>query len=725
MAPAIEETQATTATEEEFLALARKRWQQAADADLLLRQEEIIDWYFRRGATETGLQGQWTPAEVSARRWANKPTITINRIEQFLRQVNNEQRQKRPSARVHPKSSARLVKEKAKVVQGIFREIELRSVSEWAYDVSFEQMTTGGRGYLKARTEWVEGKWEQEIIVEPVLDPFSVYTDPNATRFDRTDADFKFLCRDYTEEAMRRMFPTWNGSTASDFASTGDNSLGDWYPEGQIRVAEYYYIERTPGIVCKLIDDTSAWKDELTEEQLPYVIDEREEERKVVRWAKITGTQILEEGELPGDVIPIWQVTGNEYIVDGRLVIKGMVRDGRKAQECYNYWVTLATELMMLSPRAKILMARGQGESLEKQHAKANTSNSLFLEYNLRDVNGELAPRPELLQFDGSSLQGIFMMIQQADADLKACMGIYAASLGDDKSPETSGRAILARQSESDNANANYADNFKRTFESMSQTLLKWMRVVYTAPQVKRIVYPDDSVSTAKLNQVYEEAGIEKLFDMTEDDCDVVVTQEPSYATKRQQNSDTMLELLRVMPVLNEWAPDIVIGQMDFPDAQALVDRCREKMGIQDDEQNPVPPQAKAQIAQLTQMVQALTKVNNVLTQDIESKKAEYDHKERMNSENNQVKLIDTVAKLDSTEGIRLAEMDLALTQGQLAQDQAQQSQANQIAADADKQGRDQQHQTNTQLRQQSHEGEMTAATMAQDAKMGKAKDGK
>lgn len=711
---------AATLEQEEFLASARKRWRQAADADTALRQEEIIDWYFRRGATQDGLQGQWTPGEVNARKWANKPTITINRIEQFLRQVNNEQRQKRPSARVHPKSSARLVKEKAKIVQGIFREIELRSVSEWAFDVSFEQMTTGGRGYLKARTKWVEGKWEQEILVEPVLDPFSVYTDPNARRFDRTDAEFKFLCCDYTSEAVKREFPQWDGSTASDFTSTGNAEMLDWFPDGQIRIAEYYYIERTPGIVCRMIDNTSKWKDELDETQLAYVVEEREEDRKLVKWAKITGTQVLEEGELPGDVIPIWQVTGNEYIVDGSLCIKGMVRDARKAQECYNFWVTLATEMLMLMPRAPLLTAVGQTEGLEKQYAKANSSNAANLDYNNRDVNGDIVGPPTRITFN-PDLSGVFMMIQQADNDLKACMGIYAASLGDDKGAETSGRAILARQSESDNANANYADNFKRTFESMSQTLLKWMRQVYTAPQVKRIVYPDDSVSTAKLNQIYEEAGIEKLFDMSEDDCDVVATQEPSYATKREQNSETLLALLERLPILGEWAPDIIVSQMDFPDAQALVDRCREKMGIADDDENPIPPQVKAQIQQLMQKVQSLTKVINIQSQELASKRAEFEHKERMNSENNQVKLIDTVSKLDSAEGIRLAEMDLKATQAQLAADQAREQQANQIAADSDKQGRDQQHKTSTQVRQQSHEGEMAAATMAQDAQMEKA----
>ncbi len=708
MAPMVEEErtaeQAADMARDEFLAGARKRWRQASDADQLLRQEEIIDWYFRRGATERGLRGQWTPAEVAARTWQNKPVITINRIEQFLRQVNNEQRQKRPSARVHPKSSARLVKEKAKIIQGIFREIELRSVSEWAYDVSFEQMTTGGRGYLKARTEWIKGKWEQEIIIEPVLDPFSVYTDPNARRYDRTDAEFKFLTCDYTPEAVRREYPQWDGSTANDFTSTGNTEMMDWFPDGLIRIAEYYWRERSPDAVCRLIDNTSGWKSDLDETQLAYIVDERPEDRITIKWAKITGTQILEEGEFPGDVIPIWQVTGNEYIVDGMLVIKGMVRDARKAQECYNYWVALATELMMLMPRGKILMARGQGEGLEKQHAKANVSNSLILEYNLRDVNGEAAPKPDLLQFDGSALTGIFMMIQQADNDLKACMGIYAASLGDNKGQEQSGRAILARQSESDNANANYADNFKRTFESMCQTLLQWFRVVYTAPQVKRVVYPDDSVGTAQLNKLYEEAGVEKLFDMSEDDCDVVVTQEPSYATKRQQNSDTMLDLLKVMPIVGQVAPDLVVAQLDFPDSQALVDRLRLALpeGIRppdEGEQNPVPPKAKAEIAALNQTVQKLTKVVEVQSEELAKQKAERDSKERMNTENNTTKIITEIMKIDAQEGLKLAEIDLAESNTAL-----------QLSAQQEAQQRDQEHQAMQTDVQQGHEREMAAS---------------
>jgi hypothetical protein len=664
-----------TTAQAELLAGARKRWQEASDADQNLRQEEIIDWYFRRGATQSGLQGQWTPGEVAARRWANKPTITINRIEQFLRQVNNEQRQKRPSARVHPKSSSRLVKEKAKIVQGIFRELELRSVSEWAYDVSFEQMTTGGRGYMKARTEWVKGKFEQEILVEPVLDPFSVYTDPNARKFDRTDAEYKFLTCDYTPEAVRREYPHWDGNTGTQFTSTGNTEMMNWFPGGLVRIAEYYYKERTPRTLCKMIDNSDVWKDELTESDLAYVVDEREEDHITIKWAKMTGTQILEEGELPGDVIPIWQVTGNEYIVDGNLVIKGMVRDARKAQECYNFWVTLATEMLMLMPRAPYLTVRGQTEGLEKQWAKANVSNAANLDYNPVDINGKPAPAPQRNPYT-PDLSGVFMMIQQADNDLKACMGIYAASLGDDKSNETSGRAILARQSESDNANANYADNFKRTFESMSQTLYEWMKVVYTAPQVKRIVYPDDSVTTAKLNQVYEDAGIEKLFDMSEDDCDVVVTQEPSYATKRQQNSDTMLELLRVMPQLAITAPDIVIGQMDFPDAQALVDRVRQALPPElrppeEGEAQPIPPEAKKWMEQAKSALDDANKTIEILSKQLESRDDELASKEKIASEGNQVKLIQTMATLDAQQAQKLVEIDLAETQTRLNQDHA------------------------------------------------------
>jgi len=696
---------AVTPTKEDltFLELARKRFRICADSDRNVRQEELIDWQFRRGSTKEGLTGQWANDIVASRKWQGKPTITINRIEQFLRQVNNEQRQKRPSARVHPKGSSRLLREKAKAYQGIFREMELRSTSEVAYDTSFEQMTTGGRGYMRARTEYVDGKFYQDILIEPIPNPFGVYTDPNARLFDRTDAEFKFIVEDFTKEAMQREFPSWDGSSADEFTTTGDPQMSDWFPDGLVRVAEYFYLERTPAKLFKLDDGSGVYEDELTEELVGRIVVgmdgmpvSRDCDKVKVKWAKITGTQVLERGEFPGKVIPIWQVTGNEYVVDGHRTIKGMIRDARKAQECYNFWVTLATEMLMLAPRAPYLVVEGQTEGLEKYWRVANTSNQPTLPYKAVDVGGKPAPPPQRNPYI-PDLSGVFMMIQQADNDLKACMGIYAASLGDNKGTETSGRAIMARQQESDTANANYADNFKRTFESMCKTLLGWFKEVLTEPQVRRIVYPDDSVGTVTLNQEFEDAGIRMIFDTSQDDCDVVVLQEPSYATKRRENADTMLELARVLPIVAQAAPDLIVGQMDFPDSQALVDRLRLALPPElrpegEEDQNPIPPQVRGMLEQMKTQIQNLTKVVDLQREALDSKDAELRSKERIAAEKNQTDLLKTYATLDAQQAAKLVEVDLAETQAEL-------NHSRQIEA---------------QTRQQE------AETMAQDAKMEK-----
>ena len=129
---------------ESVIERAKERFQLAADAwhDIYKLAED--DLKFKTG-------DQW-PEDIKRRRDAdNKPSLTINKVNQSIRQVTNEQRQNRPAIKCSPVDDIADV-ETAKIRQGIIRHIERNSGADAAFDTGFEHAATGG--IVEGVTHW-------------------------------------------------------------------------------------------------------------------------------------------------------------------------------------------------------------------------------------------------------------------------------------------------------------------------------------------------------------------------------------------------------------------------------------------------------------------------------------------------------------------------------------------------------------------------------------------
>ncbi|NJM09330.1 MAG: hypothetical protein HC883_00060 [Bdellovibrionaceae bacterium] len=158
---------------DEILATARRRFDYAEEFEREQRAEALDDLKFRAGE-------QWPEDVKRARELDRRPTITINRLPQFLRQVTNDQRQNRPSINVSPVDDKADI-ETAKVFQGLIRQIEQNSNADVAYDTAFAAAATHGFGYFRVTTDYASPEsFEQEILIKRIRNAFSVYMDPSA-----------------------------------------------------------------------------------------------------------------------------------------------------------------------------------------------------------------------------------------------------------------------------------------------------------------------------------------------------------------------------------------------------------------------------------------------------------------------------------------------------------------------------------------------------------------
>src|SRR5262249_19764033 len=149
-------------------------------------------------------------------------------------------------------------------------------------------------------------------------------------------------------------------------------------------------------------------------------------------------------------------------------------------------------------------------------------------------------------------IQAINLMTRQADNDLKATTGIYDASLGE-KGPDQSGRAILARQKQTDVATLNFSDNLARALRHAGRILLEVIPHFYDAPTVQRIIDPDQThryvgiYNSQNIPQGVDPRGlaqfqaVRRIYDIGIGTYDVTVSVGPSYQSKRQEAAASMI----------------------------------------------------------------------------------------------------------------------------------------------------------------------------------------
>src|SRR5262245_5264026 len=597
-----------------FLERAMERFHLCAEAENEYRLAAKSDLEFYDG-------DQW-PDNVEAQRAAdNRPCLTINRLPQFVHQVTNEVRQNKPSPKVSPVDDYSDI-ETAEIIQGLYRHVERQSKADAVRSYAAFYQVVCGRGYYRILTEHVDPfGFDQEIFIRRIKNPMTVYMDPTAQEPDKSDAKWAFIVEDVRREDFKLAYPNSVAATSGELSSVGDGEP-DWATKETIRVAEYFCKEIDTIQIALLGDGSVVPLDQV----LPGtpVVKVRTTEVPRVEWHKITADEVLERKQWPGKWIPIIPCHGEEYDVDGKTKLVGMVRNAKDPQRMLNYWESAKTETIALAPRSPYIAAEGQIENHEKEWAQANTRNWAYLTYKPTSLDGTVVGPPQRQVYE-PPIQAITVAEGGAVDHLKATTGIYDASLGN-RSNETSGIAIRQRQSEGDTANFHYTDNLAIAINHEARIMIDLIPKIYDRPgRVARIIGEDDTERKVVLNARDQQNGIDgdglnRIYDLNVGRYDVAVDIGPSYKTKRQESVESMLSFAQVAPGLLPRFGDLFVKAMDWPMAREIADRIRPPDVQQDGEQQKIPPQAQAMIQQLSQQNQQLTGALNAQTEAIERK---------------------------------------------------------------------------------------------------------
>ncbi|CAB4134019.1 Phage P22-like portal protein [uncultured Caudovirales phage] len=619
---------------------AIKFWRLVNDADSNNRAEALNDIKFAAG-------DQW-PVEIqNSRNLESRPCLTINKIDAYIRQVTNQQRMQRPRIKVHPVNNLADYKI-AQIIEGITRHIEVNSNADTAYDTAFDYAVRMGWGYWRINTKYVsEDSFDQEIFIDTIDNPFTVYFDPNSILPDGSDAERCLITTVMDKKVFREYYPDADDGANFQQRSTGDDTSA-WITKEDIRVAEYFYVERERAKLYLLSDGTSGFADSdnffaRVEASSLTVVDERDSFRKVVKWMKCTSLEILEEKTMAGKYIPVVPCYGAQVIIDDKRKKYGLVRFAKDPQRMYNFWRTSMTESVALAPKAKWLLAEGQDEGHENEWAMANIKSTPILRYKQKDIEGVPAPIPTRLQPEPPPT-GIMEAAGAISADLQMVLGVLDPNQL--PSGNISGKALQGQQNQVDLSNFHYYDNLTRSIRHTGKIILDLIPKIYDTQRVMRIIGSDGQPDMTTINE-QNEIG-EVLNDVTVGEYDVVMDTGPGFQTKRQQAVESMMPLMTGNPELFNVAGDLVFRNMDFPGADVIADRLAAMNPLANiDEKSEIPPQVQMQLAQSKQMIEQLQQQLQAAGLEINNRAQVAQIKEEGATKR---KLLDVTAKAHNTE---------------------------------------------------------------------------
>jgi len=611
-------------SDKDTLAEALEHFKLSEEAESENRKAWIDDVRFAR------LGEQWPDGVKRQREIDGRPCLTINRLPAMLRQVVNDARQNKPAIKVHPVDSG-AKRETAEILNGLIRNIEYTSNADVAYDTALDHAVTGGFGYFRIDVDYAcDDEFDLDIKIGRIANPLTVYGDENSTAADSSDWNKAFITELYTESEFEKR---WKGAEKSNWESSYRDLPDGWRDNELVRVAEWWTREEVPAKLLKLSDGMVLYVNEymrikdILDAQGITVVGERDTKTNKVKQKIISGAEVLEENEWAGKYIPIVPVYGDEVMVEGKRHWISLTRWAKDPQQMFNYWRTASTELVALAPKAPYLGPKGAFNTDADKWATANNVSYPYIEY-------DGAVMPQRQPFAGPPAGALQEALNASD-DMKSTMGIYDAALGA-RSNETSGRAILQRQRESDTATFNYIDNLSRAIRHAGRVMVDLIPKVYNAPRIIRVIHEDGSNESVPINQpftpdqakspqaqAYEAGktqetvdGLTRIYDVTTGKYDVTCEAGPSFSTKREEAAAQMMELGRMFPPMMQVAGDLLVKNLDWPGADDIADRLKAMLPPQLQGQSPQVMQMRQQMQQMDQMAkQAVGQLNQQIAQ--------------------------------------------------------------------------------------------------------------
>lgn len=654
---------------------ALRRFEQGTKSRNSQLSREIQDIKFFNGEqwpndvvqARAGQQGMGGMPAVPAR-----PCLTINRLIGPVRQVLNEFRAANfaielTAADDFGELSEPISEQEIEIREGLIRRIQRNSGANSARYWAFERGVVAGLGWYRIVARKLPGSDDQELAIVRIYNQNAVVADPASCEPDGSDMRWCFIGYDLSVDTYKATY----GEHQSDeneriLRATNSNeewrSLGDdcpdWFSTSDdgtksIRVCEYYYIEHDEVNHCTL-----------------------------------NGLEVLEETSIPYTPwIPVLKYIGEELQPhDGQWRAQGMVRPSRDGQQAFNFMVSTQIERVGLTPIAPWMVAEGQVEGYENQWDQANTRALNRLTYRTRDLEGNPVGAPIRTPAE-ADIQAISQSVVMFNEAIQSTILVPDPAQGRINPSLRSAATVRELVEQSDQGTSNYTQNMVDITMFHEARILNAMLPIYAARpgRLISVINGTNQAQQVMLGVPYVQQGNTakpapdptmpdaKMLDFTENaQCNIAIKIVKNFDTRRQEESMMLGQIIQHNPEMFAIYGPLWAKNLDVPGHQEI---AKLALAVADPRvqqvmlgQQPIPPQAQAQMAQMQQMIEALEAELSKSQQIIQAKQVEKSADVQQTQMDNATKI--QIAEINSGTQLAIADIKAQLDATKLAVEQ-------------------------------------------------------
>lgn len=395
-----------------------------------------------------------------------RPMLSIPSLGQPIQITFNQWLQAHYGISIHPQSQD-ADDDTARVLQGLYRAIEVDSRANLARGWGFDRGLKAGRGAYRVDVVYddtTDDPDDLKISIKRILRQSSIYWDPFSEEPDFSDQRRCLIVSFISRADAQRQFPKANiWKMTDDELITMQSQMPNWSwtnTNGDREEGKLKWIDGENDTVCIAEYFYTEWIDVPAKGS-------RRKARKVpqVMWAKINAIEILEgsddltEGRpWNGAYIPIIPTVGNELQpFDEERRWQGIIGPNKDSARLLNYEVSNAVEKDALVTKAPWVGPVGSFRTNQQAWLLANVRNLPYVEYDPISIAGTLAQPPQR-NLQSVDLSAAIQLIQLARESIQAGTYTFDESLGRN-TRQKSGKAVQAIQQQGDLSQSNYLEN--------------------------------------------------------------------------------------------------------------------------------------------------------------------------------------------------------------------------------------------------------------------------
>jgi hypothetical protein len=612
-------------THEDILEELQERYSDAVSEWKTIKSEGAADMRAIAG-------DPWDPEERRKRDAADRPCLSLDELSQYTNQTINDLRSNKRGILVTPAGGGS-TDETAKLRQGLIRDIEYRCNATQAYTTAAENAIQRGYGFMRVRAEYVhpDRGFDQQLVIEPVVDPDRVTPDPDHVRTDGTDFRYLFYEQGTTHKQFLKDYPQ---ATVRSFSSETITNSHGWVTGDQLRLAEYWTKEAATRRKLLLLKpgqpsaaDPNPQPNEVFEDQLggklssDEILKSRWITPSTVKQYLTNGIEILDETTWLGPSIPWASVYGKVLYLadaDGRAQrqLLSMVRLARDPYMLYCYYRTCQAELVGMTPKFPYFVAKGQLDAANLQLLADSLHTPVavieYLTKTMTQPEGGLGP-PSRQPYE-PPIAGLEMGAEGARRAIQAAIGQSPLPSSAQRHNDKSGVALQTIEDSGQRGNFHFVDHHDEGVQRIGAILNECIPFYYDTMREVSVRDAKDQPQQATINdpRARDAEGQPAHLDTKHGDHDVTISVGPKKDSDRKAANDFADALIGSPAILQiagpQKAQEILASSIRLKNLGPIGDEMADTLSPRD-KQKVDPRQAQQHLAELQGQLEKLQQV--------------------------------------------------------------------------------------------------------------------